>query len=66
MNAFREKLPLNLQQSWINADDNSPDHPLKQVVNDEVGLSHHDQQSDVGPTELWRQRQAHMFKLDRV
>lgn len=30
----------------------SPDHPLKQVMDDEVRLSHHDQQSHVGPAEL--------------
>lgn len=35
-----------------------PDHPLKQVVDDQVRLSHHDQQGHVGPTELWRQHKA--------
>lgn len=31
----------------------SPDHPLKQIVNDKVGLSHHDQQGHMGPSKLW-------------
>lgn len=30
----------------------SPDHPLKQVMDDEVRLSHHDQQSHMSPTKL--------------
>lgn len=29
---------------------NEPDHPFKQVVNDKVRLSHHNQQCDMGPT----------------
>lgn len=31
----------------------SPDHALKQVVNNEVRLSHHNQQSHMSPTKLW-------------
>ena len=29
-----------------------PDHPLKQVVDDEVGLGHHDEEGHVGPAKL--------------
>lgn len=34
------------------AQQNSPDHALEEVVDDEVGLGDHDQQRDVGPAEL--------------
>lgn len=29
-----------------------PDHSFKQVLDDEVGLSHHDQQGHMGPSKL--------------
>lgn len=47
---------------WVFA--NSPDHPLKQVMDDEVGLSDHDQQSHVGPPKLWERKSTanHSFK----
>lgn len=31
-----------------------PDHPFKQVVNDEVRLCHHNQQSHVSPPKLMK------------
>lgn len=54
---------MNMQTSA-----HSPDHPLKQVMDDEVRLSHHDQQSHVGPTKLEEGRKTqvaifiHTFK----
>lgn len=36
----------------------SPDHPLKQVMDDEVRLGHHDQQSHMGPTKLEKETET--------
>lgn len=41
----------------------SPDHPLKQVMDDEVRLGHHDQQGHMGPTKLERERKRADYNI---
>lgn len=43
---------------WLFNSADVPDHPLKQVVDDQVRLGHHNQQGHVGPTKLWKQHNA--------
>lgn len=43
----------------------SPDHPLKQVMDDEVRLGHHDQQSHMGPTKLEKETGSFFNTFER-
>lgn len=56
LNHCREKqdelIRVQLDEWHRHGLDGSPDHPLEQVVDDEVGLGHYDQQSHMGPAKL--------------